>query len=205
MASYPNSVVAFTTTNQGDLSQPSDINDVRREIEAIEGGLLNGTAPLVSSHASVQGLNVTGNSTLGSSITIGTLPYVLPSSGGSTGQVLTIVSTSGSTMTVEWRAVAASGPVVKAAATVTVSGGVTIGNVSGFASTGTYNATGDVTLTLSPTLASSNYWVQATPVTAASQKNVGIKARSSSTIEIIGFNDATGSLTDVSFDIVVFM
>lgn len=50
------------------------------------------------------GFDVDGNSTLASSITLGAIPYVMPSSGGSTGNVLTCVSTSGSTMRLEWRA-----------------------------------------------------------------------------------------------------
>ena len=110
MASYPTSVKSFTSRNSGDVIQPAHVNDLQDEVNAIEAGLINGTAPLNSSNSTVvhlsatAGLSVVGNSTLGSTITIGGLPYIFPSSGGSTGQVLTVVSTSGSTQTLEWRA-----------------------------------------------------------------------------------------------------
>ena len=58
MASYPGSVKTFTTRNAGDTIQPSHVNDLQDEINAIESGLLNGTAPLTSSNASVQTLTV---------------------------------------------------------------------------------------------------------------------------------------------------
>lgn len=113
MASYPGAVKSFTTKNAGDTIQPADVNDVQDEIAAMEAGLLNGTAPLNSSHSTLASLSVTGgsslaslqvsgNSTLASSITIGGLPYIFPSAGGSTGQALVITSTSGSTMTLGW-------------------------------------------------------------------------------------------------------
>jgi hypothetical protein len=108
MASYPNSVVAFTTKNTGDTIQASHIDDLQAEVTAIETGLLNGTAPLNSSnstlvHLSVTaGMNIVGNSTLASTITIGAIPYIFPASGGSTGQLLGVGSTSGSTMTLAW-------------------------------------------------------------------------------------------------------
>ncbi len=104
-ASFPTAVKTFTSRNAGDVIQPAHVNDLQDEVAAIETGYLTGTAPLVSSHVSAAaGLSVVGNSTLASTITIGTLPYIFPSSGGSTGQALVIVSTSGSTMTLEWRA-----------------------------------------------------------------------------------------------------
>jgi hypothetical protein len=121
MASYPTSVKTFTTKNPGDKIASADVNDLQSEVNAIEAGLLNGTANLNSSNSTLVhlsvisgstlagglavsgGFQVTGNSTVGSSITIGTIPYVFPSSGGSTGQVLMCVSTNGSTMTTEWR------------------------------------------------------------------------------------------------------
>jgi hypothetical protein len=66
MASYPNAVKAFTTKNAGDTIQPADVNDVQDEVAAIETGLLNGTAPLNSSHSTLASLSVTGGSTLAS-------------------------------------------------------------------------------------------------------------------------------------------
>lgn len=159
MPSFPTSVFAPPTRSAGQTIQAAHMNDVQDEINAIEGGYRNGTAPLNSSGSTVtslhvtngstfasglqssnstisgglnssnstlanlsvtggstlagrlavsSGLSVVGNSTLGSTITLGTIPYIMPSSGGSTGEVLTCVSTSGSTMTLEWRASAGS-------------------------------------------------------------------------------------------------
>ncbi len=108
MASYPGAVKSFTSKNAGDVIQPVDINDVQDEINAIEAGLLNGTANLNSSNSTVVSLSVLHNSTLGSTITIGTVPMIWPAAGGSTGQVLTISSTSGSTLTLAWQAAVAN-------------------------------------------------------------------------------------------------
>lgn len=108
MASYPGAVKSFTSKNAGDVIQPVDINDVQDEINAIEAGILNGTANLNTSNSTLVNLSVLHNSTLGSTITIGTVPMIWPASGGSTGQVLTISSTSGSTLTLAWQAVTAN-------------------------------------------------------------------------------------------------
>lgn len=96
-ASYPNSVKTFATRSAGQTIDPSHVNDLQDEVSAIEDGLLNGTAPVTSSNLTVTGA-------LNSTVTIGAQRYRFPSSGGSTGQVLTCISTSGSTMTLEWRA-----------------------------------------------------------------------------------------------------
>ena len=123
MPSYPGAVKAFTSRNSGDVIQPAHVNDLQDEVAAIETGLLNGTAQLNSSNSTLANLSVTGkstlaslqvsgNSTLGSSITIGAQPYIFPSSGGSTGNVLMCVSTSGSTMGLEWRAPSGVGGMV---------------------------------------------------------------------------------------------
>lgn len=122
MPSFPTSVFAPTNKSAGQTIQPAHVNDAQDEIVAIEGGYLNGTARLNSSASTVaslgvtgastiggrlvvsSGLSVAGNSTLASSITLGAIPYVFPSSGGSVGQALAIVSTSGSTIGLEWRA-----------------------------------------------------------------------------------------------------
>ena len=63
MASYPGSVKTFTTKNTGDVVQASHINDAQDEINAMEAGLLNGTARLNSSNSTVATLSVTGGST----------------------------------------------------------------------------------------------------------------------------------------------
>lgn len=60
MANYPGSVSSFGSVSAGNTIQPADVNDLRREVEAIEAGLLNGTARLNSSATSVVSLSVTG-------------------------------------------------------------------------------------------------------------------------------------------------
>lgn len=108
MASYPNSVKTFTTKNAGDIVQPADINDPQDEINAMQDGLLNGTARLNSSnstmvHLSVTaGMEVVGNSTLGSTVTIGGIPYQFPSTAPSSGHVLVCAST-GTPNVLSWR------------------------------------------------------------------------------------------------------
>ena len=130
MASFPGSVKSFATRSAGQTIQPAHVNDIQDEVNAIEDGYINGTAHLNSSHSTVAALSVSGGSTLASltvsggstlaslsvsggstlasTITIGALPYIFPASGGSTGHVLTIDSTSGSTMTLKWAAAAAA-------------------------------------------------------------------------------------------------
>lgn len=106
MPSFPTSVFAPASRSAGQTIQPAHMNDVQDELNAIEGGYLNGTARLNSSGSTLASLDVNGNSTLASSVTLGSIPYIMPSSGGSTGNILTCISTSGSTMTLEWRAAA---------------------------------------------------------------------------------------------------
>jgi len=60
MAQYPGAVKTFTTRNAGDVIQPSHVNDLQDEVNAIEAGLLQGTAPLNSSNSTVANLTVTG-------------------------------------------------------------------------------------------------------------------------------------------------
>lgn len=104
MASYPGAVKTFTTKNAGDTIQPSHINDLQDEVNAIEAGLLNGTANLNSSNSTVANLSVlggstlaslrvNGNSTLGSTITIGGVPYQFPTAPASSGLALVVQST----------------------------------------------------------------------------------------------------------------
>jgi hypothetical protein len=64
MASYPGSVKTFTTRNTGDVIQPGHVNDLQDEVNAIEAGLLNGTARLNSSNSTLVTLSVTGGSTI---------------------------------------------------------------------------------------------------------------------------------------------
>ena len=65
-ASYPTSVKVFTTKSTADVVQAAHVNDLQDEVNAIEAGLLNGTAPLNSSNSTVANLSVTGGSTFGS-------------------------------------------------------------------------------------------------------------------------------------------
>jgi hypothetical protein len=64
MASYPGSVKTFTTKNTSDVIQAEHVNSLQDEVNAIEAGLLNGTARLNSSHSTLVALSVTGGSTL---------------------------------------------------------------------------------------------------------------------------------------------
>lgn len=71
MASYPLAVKTFTTKNAGDTIQPADVNDLQDEVNAIEAGLLNGTARLNSSASTVASLSVIGGSTLATLSVVG--------------------------------------------------------------------------------------------------------------------------------------
>lgn len=71
MASYPTSVKTFASRNAGDTIQPSHVNDLQDEVNALEAGLLNGTANLNSSNTTVTNLNVTGKSTFVGQVTFG--------------------------------------------------------------------------------------------------------------------------------------
>jgi hypothetical protein len=52
-ASYPGAVKTFSNRASGHTIEAAHINDLQDEVTAIEDGLLNGTAPLTSSNASV--------------------------------------------------------------------------------------------------------------------------------------------------------
>ena len=103
MPSFPGAVFSAGTRSAGQTIGSAHMNAVQDELNALTDGYLNGTARLNSSASTLASLDVNGNSTLASSVTFGSIPYVMPSSGGSTGQVLTCISTSGSTMGLEWR------------------------------------------------------------------------------------------------------
>ncbi len=84
-ASYPTSVKTFTTKSTADVVQAAHVNDLQDEVNAIEAGLLNGTAPLNSSNSTVANLHVTGGSTLGNlTISSGLSVQTLQVSSGST-------------------------------------------------------------------------------------------------------------------------
>jgi hypothetical protein len=77
MASYPGSVKVFSARSAGQVIDASHMNDVQDEINAIESGLLNGTAPVVSSNitatrlVSSSNLQVNGASTITSNLAVG--------------------------------------------------------------------------------------------------------------------------------------
>lgn len=64
MASYPDSVKSFVTRSAGQTIAAAHVNDLQDEVNAMESGLLNGTAPLNSSNSTMAALNVTGNCTV---------------------------------------------------------------------------------------------------------------------------------------------
>jgi hypothetical protein len=70
MASYPTAVKSFTTKTAAQTIASAHMNDVQDEINAIEDGLLNATAPLNSSNSTVANLSVTGGSTFAGNVTI---------------------------------------------------------------------------------------------------------------------------------------
>lgn len=80
MASYPNAVKTFTTKSDGAGNKifASHINDLQDEVNAIEAGLLNGTAPLNSSGSTVNTLSVSSNSTFGGIATFTNRPLEPP-------------------------------------------------------------------------------------------------------------------------------
>lgn len=63
MPSFPASVKSFTTKNAGDVIQNTHLNDLQDEVNAMEGGYLNGTARLNSSGSTLATLSVSGGST----------------------------------------------------------------------------------------------------------------------------------------------
>ena len=65
MATYPGAVKTFTSKadGAGNTINASHINDLQDEVNAIEDGLLNGTAPVNSSRITAASLSVAGGST----------------------------------------------------------------------------------------------------------------------------------------------
>ena len=72
MATYPGAVFTKANIVAGATSDPTDVNDLSAEITAIEDGLLNGTAPLTCSNATVNRLNVSASSTFAGAATFST-------------------------------------------------------------------------------------------------------------------------------------
>ena len=64
MPSYPDSVKSFTAKTAGQNIDPAHVNDIQDEVNAVEAGLLDGTARLNSSRSTLANLSVTGGSTL---------------------------------------------------------------------------------------------------------------------------------------------
>lgn len=57
-ASFPNAVKTFTSRSAGQTIAASHINDLQDEVNAIESGYLNGTAPITASNATVNRITV---------------------------------------------------------------------------------------------------------------------------------------------------
>lgn len=72
-ASYPGSAKVFTARSAGQTIASAHINDLQDEVNAIETGLLAGTAPLNSSNTVVNNLQVSGNSTITGSLAVASL------------------------------------------------------------------------------------------------------------------------------------
>jgi hypothetical protein len=100
-ASYPTSVKSFTTKSAGQTIQPAWFNDLQDEVAAIEGGLLNGTAPLNSSNSTVANLSVpgastfTGNVTMSGTLTVATIVSTSITGGSVTSYVRAQAATTG--------------------------------------------------------------------------------------------------------------
>ena len=69
MASYPTTPKTFTSKNTGDVIQATHVNDLQDEVNAIETGLLQGSAPLNSSNSTVAHLSA-GTSTFSGAVTM---------------------------------------------------------------------------------------------------------------------------------------
>src|SRR5690349_2185942 len=70
-ASYPGSVKVFQTRSNGQTVDASHVNDLQDEVNAIESGILNGTAPVVSSNLTIGGTIVGGFTERGRSVKVG--------------------------------------------------------------------------------------------------------------------------------------
>jgi hypothetical protein len=80
MASYPGAVKTFTNRSAGQTIEAAHMNEVQDEINAIESGILNGTATVTCSNATVQRFVAQGNAQLTNSSFSGSISVA----GGST-------------------------------------------------------------------------------------------------------------------------
>lgn len=63
MPSFPTSAKTFTSKTSGQVIDPSHVNDLQDEVNAMEAGYLDGTARLNSSNSTIVNLSVTSGST----------------------------------------------------------------------------------------------------------------------------------------------
>jgi len=118
-AQYPSAVKTFTTKSAGNVIQPADVNDLQDEVNAIEDGLLNGSARLNSSNSTVRALSVLGGSTFAAGIVIASSATITAGgSVGTAGQALVSNGSSG----VQW---GSPGGVTKYTATLSTATGIT--------------------------------------------------------------------------------
>lgn len=160
-ASYPGAVKTFASRNAGDVIQPAHINDLQDEVNALEAGLLNGTAPLNSSHSTLASLSVLGKSTFAGNVVFSSaVTLTFNGSVGVSGQVLQSNGSSG----VLW----SNAPASLKAYTVTPS---TVANTNAadqtilsFTVPGNDMADGDVIEIVAPFLAKNNKGTNGTVV-----------------------------------------
>ena len=96
MASFPGAVKTFASRSSGQTIAAAHVNDLQDEVNAIEDGLLNGTAPLNSSNSTFNALSVSSNCTVGSALTVSShtrLNGILslstsPDNGSTTGEIV---------------------------------------------------------------------------------------------------------------------
>ena len=138
MASYPGSVKSFTTKNTSDIIQAAHVNELQDEVNAIEAGLLNGTARLNSSHSTLVALSVTGGSTVGTLSAGASTLASLSVTGGSTFGAMTLGASTLASLSVTGASTVTT--LQAGASTITslvVSGGSTLGTWQAGASTHT--------------------------------------------------------------------
>lgn len=93
-AQFPNAVKSFAARNAGDVIQPSHVNDLQDEVNAIEAGYLQGTAALNSSNSTVRALSVTTGSTFAGPIVLASTATI--SAGGTVGTAGQVLQSNGS-------------------------------------------------------------------------------------------------------------
>ena len=167
-ASYPGSVKSFTNKSNGQAIEASHVNDLQDEVNAIEAGLLNGTAPLTSSRAIVGALSAAA-STLASLVVPGGSTLANLQAGNST---LTRLSLSSAAPATPAANTLYRNTIVKAWGVVDGSQGFGYGvNVASVSS----NGSTAVTVTFTTALASSEYVVMT--VARASSGNFFIRGK----------------------------